>query len=417
MTENGASFLACRVLDLTQAYSHLCGRVLADFGADVVLVEPPEGDPVRRRGPFFGGSPHRERSLTFWFYNVNKRGITLNLDTADGRELCTRLAKTADIVLESFPPGHMDALGLGYKDLSVLNPRLIYVSISAFGQSGPYADYQAPDIVGQAMGGLMYMAGDPNRPPLRIAFPQTYLHAASEAAVGALLALHARDATGRGQLVDVSAQQSVIWSLMNATVTWDLNKTNVTRQGSERFGSARGTRMRINWPCKDGYVCFRIQSGPTGGLSMKGLVRWMDEEGMAPDYLNLYDFKSVDLRFMPQEEIDLLSEPMAAFFMRHTKAELFSGALERRIILYPISTMQDITRNPQLQARNFFVPVRHSDLDNEVIYPGAAPVINGVRPPVRRPPPLLGQHNEDVFCKELNLSRAQLEQMAGVGAI
>ena len=276
-----------RVLDLTLEHGHLCGRLLADMGADVVKVEPPTGDPARRRGPFYQGVPHPERSFTFWFYNLNKRGITLNLESADGRELLRRLANTADVLIESFPPDYMGDQGLGYEELEGLNPRLVYTAITGFGRTGPHADYQAPDIVVQAMGGLMYGAGDPDRPPLRISFPQACLHGGAAAAVGTMLALRQRNASGQGQMVDVSAQQGVVWSLMNATVTWDLNQVNITREGSYR--GFQGVHSRLNWPCKDGYVTMGIQGGAAGGTGMNALVKWMDEEGMAPDYLTLYD--------------------------------------------------------------------------------------------------------------------------------
>ncbi|GBD11172.1 Succinyl-CoA:(R)-benzylsuccinate CoA-transferase subunit BbsE [bacterium HR23] len=406
-----------RVIDLTQEHASLCGRLLGDMGADVLKVEPPQGDPARRRPPFYGQEPHPDRSLTFWFYNLNKRGLTLDISTADGQALLKRLVAKADILLESYPPGTMERWGLGYTNLSAINPRLIYTRITGFGQDGPYARYQAPDIVLQAMGGLMFITGDPDRPPLRIGFPQAYLHAAGEAVVGTLIALWERHRSGQGQQVDVSAQQAVVWSLMNATVTWDLNRVNITRQGAERAGGASGTRLRLNWECKDGYVCFAIGGGRVGGESTRNLVRWMEEEGASPDYLSLFDFETQDMRLVPQEEIDLLQAPIAEFFRGKTKEELWEGALKRRIILYPISNMQDLVHNRHLTERNFFIPVFHPELGREVLYPGLVPRMSATPPTVRLRPPLLGEHNQEVYCQELGLTPQELAYLRTLGVV
>jgi len=404
-----------RVLDLTWEHASLCGRLLGDMGAEVLKVEPPGGDPARRRPPFYGDTPHGDRSLTFWFYNLNKRGVTLDITTADGQALLKRLAAQADVLLESFPPGTMERWGLGYHDLSPLNPRLIYTRITGFGQTGPYASFEAPDIVVQAMGGLMFITGDPDRPPLRISFPQAYLHGAAEAAVGTLIALWERHTSGLGQQVDVSSQQGVVWSLMNATVTWDLNRRNITRQGAERL---LGTvRFRLNWECKDGYVCFRLGTGRVGGPSTRALVRWMEEEGAAPDYLSLFDFEGQEIHRLAQEEVDLLQAPIADFFRGKTKAELFEGALQRRIILYPVSTMQDLAENRHLRERGFFLPVYHPELGKEILYPGLVPRLTATPLRVRRRPPLLGEHNREVFCGEVGLSPEELALLQGRGVI
>lgn len=406
-----------RVLDLTWEHASLCGRLLGDLGAQVIKVEPPRGDPARLRPPFYGDQPHPDRSLTFWFYNLNKRGITLDIATADGQALLKRLATQTDILLESYPPGTMEQWGLGYDDLSSLNPRLIYTRITGFGQDGPYAHYQAPDMVVQAMGGLMFITGDPDRPPLRISFPQAYLHAAAEGAVGTLLALWERHRSGQGQQVDVSAQQGVVWSLMNATVTWDLNRVNITRQGAYRSGGASGTRLRLNWECKDGYVCFVIGGGRVGGESTRNLVRWMEAEGAAPDYLSLFDFETQDMRLVPQEEIDLLEAPIAHFFKGKSKAELFEGALRWRVILYPISTMRDLAENRHLQERGFYIRVPHPELGRDILYPGLVPRLSATPPAVRLRPPLLGEHNRDVYCGEVGLSPEELAYLHSLGVV
>ena len=408
-----------RVLDLTVENGHQCGRVLADFGADVIKVEPPGGDPARRRGPFYQHVEDPERSFNFWFHNLNKRGITLDLASPDGKELFQRLARRVDVLIESFPPGYMESVGLGPSALERLNPGLIVTSLTGFGQSGPHADYLAPDIVVQALGGLMYVTGDVHRPPLRITPPQAYAHGAMEAAVGTMHALFYKGNSGEGQRVDTSAQQAVVWSLMNATGMWDLNRVNVIREGALRGGTVYTVKQRLNWPCKDGYITCTIagsQAAATGG-STSNLIQWMIDEGTAPEFLRYYDFAGTDWVNMPQEEYDFIVGPFGDFFQSKTKKELFEGALERRILLYPVATMTDHPQNRQLNARGFFVKVFHPTLGVDITYPGPAAVLGGQRLPVRLRPPLIGEHNREVYCDELGISAERLAELEQRGVL
>ena len=233
-----------RVLDLTDERGLLAGKIFADLGADVIKIERPGGDPARSVGPFYKDVPDPQRSL-FWFaYNTGKRSITLNIESSEGQELLKSLVKSADLLVESFPPGYMDKLGLGYQVLSELNHRLIMTSITPFGQTGPYASWKGPDIVPWAMGCYMWMTGEPGRAPLRISHPpQAYLHASAMAAVGSLMALRYRAMTGEGQHVDVSAQQCPVWMLTHTYAYWDLMKVNLGRQGGWR--AAQGLQLLI----------------------------------------------------------------------------------------------------------------------------------------------------------------------------
>ena len=207
--QSGPFLSPYRVLDLTDERGILCGKILADLGADVVQVEPPGGSAARNIGPFYHDEVPPEKSLFWWAYAANKRGITLNLHTADGAELLKGLVKDAHFLIESFPPGYLEGLGLSYEELRAISPGLVMVSITPFGQDGPYAGYKAPDIVGMAMGGLMYLTGDPDRAPVRVGFPQFHLHGSAAAAAGAMIAHTHRALTGEGQHVDVSCQQAV----------------------------------------------------------------------------------------------------------------------------------------------------------------------------------------------------------------
>ena len=199
----------CTVLDLTEGGINWCGKVLADFGADVIKVEPPGGSPTRKIGPFVDGRPGPERSLFWAAYCVNKRSVVIDLTEPGGLARFRGLADEADILIESFRPGYMRGLGLGYDDLSATNPGLVYTSVTPFGQTGPYSQYLASDMVAWSMGGMQYLCGDADRPPVRVSAPQAELHAGGQAAFGTMAAFWNRQNTGQGQHVDVSAQTSV----------------------------------------------------------------------------------------------------------------------------------------------------------------------------------------------------------------
>ncbi|MBI4308673.1 MAG: CoA transferase [Chloroflexi bacterium] len=418
MTQTDDSLLApYRVLDLTDVRGYLCGRVLRDLGADVVKIEPPSGDPGRRTGPFYKDIPHLEKSL-FWFaYNLNKRGVTLDLESADGRALFRQLVATADVLVESFDPGYMARLGLGYTDVAKLNPGLVYVSISAFGQTGPHAHYNAPDIVGMAMGGLMALSGDIERPPVRISYPQAWLHAGAEGAAAAAIALYHRDLAGEGQHVDVSMQQCVIWTTTNATPTWDLNHMNIPRSGAIRVRQASGTHFPIHWPCADGYVTFGPQAVRMEAAALRALVEWLDSVGYATEFLKSGKMTVLDFTVATQEELDQVAGAVGRFFLAHTKADLYEGARRRGIILYPVSTVADLFEMPQLEAREYWVQVPHPELGVSLTYPG--PFIQVSEAPVRlrRRAPLIGEHNAEVYCGELGVPRERLAWLKQAGAI
>jgi len=418
MAETDDSLLSpYRVLDLADARGYLCGRVLADLGADVLKVEPPSGDPGRRVGPFYKDTPDPEKSLSWFAFNLNKRGVTLDLESADGRALFRQLVATADVLVESFDPGCMARLGLGYPALAKLNPSLVYVSISAFGQTGPHAHYKAPDIVGMAMGGLMALSGDIDRPPVRISYPQAWLHAGAEGAAAAAIALYHRDITGEGQHVDVSMQQCVIWTTMNATSTWDLNRVNVPRSGAIRVRQATGTRFPIHWPCADGFVTFGPQAVRLEATALQALVAWLDSEGFATEYLKSGRLTVLDFTVATQEELDQVAGPVGRFFLAHSKAQLYEGARRRGIILYPVSTIPELFEMPQLEAREYWVQVPHPELGASLTYPGPFLKLSEAPVRLRRRAPLIGEHNVEVYCGELGIPGERLAWLKQARAI
>ncbi len=410
-----------RILDLADDKGVYCAKVLADLGADVIKIEPPGGDPSRSIGPFYKDIPDPEKSLYWWAYNTSKRGITLSIETADGKDIFQKLVKTADVVVESFPPGYMDSLGLGYSALSEINPGIIMTSITPFGQTGPYKDWKAPDLVGCALGGQAFVTGDDDRPPCRIGFPQAYLHAGNHAATGTLAALYYREFSGEGQHVDVSMQEAVVWTLMNVIQFWDLMRFNMFRGGATRM---MGTpRCRVAFPCKDGHVAFLIGGGQLASISMPPIIKWMAEEGMLGAFEDKKDWEpkdwseKVDAWALTQEQVDAWENSLIDFFANKTKAELYEQALKRRIILYPCSTTKDMVDNIQLKERGFYVDVEHPELGETITYVGAPYKMTETTWRISRRAPLIGEHNREIYEGELGFSEQEMRLLKKARAI
>jgi crotonobetainyl-CoA:carnitine CoA-transferase CaiB-like acyl-CoA transferase len=405
-----------RVLDLTDEHGILCGKILADLGADVIQIEPPCGSSARRLGPFYEDEAHPDRSLFWWSYAANKRSITLNLASRDGRALLQRLLPSAHFLIESFPPGHTERLGLGYDALAALNPALIVVSVTPFGQDGPYAHYRASDLNGMAMAGFMYVTGDPDRPPARVGVPHFYLHGAAAGATGAMIAHAHRGHTGRGQHVDVSCQEAVARTLASAPQLFAIENTVIRRQGSYRQ-TGDTTFMRITWPCKDGFVNFQLSGGAGAGRSVNNLIQWMEEEGLGDPVLTGLDWTTLGYGMVTKELLDRVVPPVERFLMSHTKAELFEGAVKRRILLFPVATTRDIMQNTQLQARGYFRQIFHPDLSTTITYPG--PFVRASATPLdlRRLAPKIGEHNAEIYLGDLGLTREELVRLREAGAI
>ena len=398
-----------RVLDLTDGRGALCGRVLGDLGADVVKVEPPWGDDARRIGPFYNDDPHPENSL-FWAFNaVNKRSITLDIESEVSRPLLTKLIKSSRFLIESSPPGRMNTLGLGYDAVKRINPSIIYVSITPFGQDGPYADYKATDLIGMALSGMMYLTGDTDRPPVRISTPQFWAIGSASAAAGAMIANHHRLLTGKGQYVDVSCQQAVARSLSHAPMIWDMSRMNMQRQGP--FRPVGKINLRINWECADGYVNFIQPGGHTGGRSMTNLSNWMDEEGVGHPVLRETDWGEIGFGQLSPELVEAMTPPLERFFMSKTKTDLAEQALERRILLFPVHDPRDVFSYPQLLARDFFRDAKLPPINGE------SHTMKNIGPFIStgsfRRAPRIGEHNREILQDELGLSDEEISRLQG----
>ncbi len=385
-----------RVLDLTEGGFNWCGKVLADFGADVIKVEPPGGSPTRERGPFVGGVPGPDRSLFWAAYCVNKRSIVLDLESDPDVDRLRSLARDADILIESSQPGHMSDLGLGYQDLSTDNPGLVYTSISPFGQTGPYSSYLAPDLVAWSMGGMQYICGDEDRPPVRVSAPQAELHAAAQALAGTMAAFWHRQMTGEGQHVDVSMQIAVMWTLMNATPFPPLHRTNLERAGTHR--STGFVSVRQVFGCKDGYLT--VMQAPR---TLRPLTAWMAEEDSTLGWLLAIDWEDWNLAAAIARNDQLAIDRFAAvqravedFLATRTKREVYLRAIDDGMLIAPCQTVEDIAQSVQLDARDFWRSIEYPALGRDLEQLG--PFIKMGESPieVRRPAPSVGEHNSEV---------------------
>jgi len=399
-----------RVLDLSGPAGNYTGKLFADMGADVILVEPVQGTDLRREPPFIDGRPGIERSLNFAYQNTSKRGIALDLDTASGQRILRDLAATSDLLIETAPPGWMAARGIGYEALSSANPRLVFASITPFGQTGPYANMQATDLVALAMGGLLWMGGYQGVAPTQAHGDQAYKAAAMYGAVAAMLGVHEAELTGEGQHVDISIQESVTLALENAAQTYDLEGVIRKRPlGDQRFA---GYGL---FPCQDGYV-FLGSRGIGNSPAWSRSLQWFRDEGMegvdrlfGPEWSDLTYLKSDQAR-------DDFAELFIPWASTRSKVWLYDEGQKRGIPLAPVSTPADLLSNPQLRSRGHFVPFNHPLLDKAAEMPGAPYVLSETPWKISRPAPTFGQHTQEVL-EQLGIGADEIARLYSAGVI
>ncbi len=404
-----------RVLDLTDDKGFLCGKILGDLGADVIKIEPEGGDSARFLPPFYGDTPDPEQNLLWWAYNTSKRGIVLDIESQCGRSKFLDLVNRSDIVLESFSPGYMAKLGLSYEELCVANPQIIMVSISPFGQEGPYSQFKAPDIVCQAMSGYINLVGDPDRPPLRISVSQSYLHAGNEAAVGALIALWHREKTGVGQYVDISAQECLTWETFSNHQFYYFRGVSPWRAEAGTALTPGFTRESQFMPCKDGYVLFNLTAGAQGRHT-RAFLQWMDECGMHDEVLSSYNWEmsrsngqtTQEERDRVREEMKSLKQRTLPFLATKTMRELFEGAIERGFMLAPLWVTTDILREEHFKMRNFWQTLSYPQMGEKLVHPGITIKMKGNTFRVRRRAPKIGEHNAEILSNIKKLKRYNL---------
>jgi crotonobetainyl-CoA:carnitine CoA-transferase CaiB-like acyl-CoA transferase len=341
--------LSCRVLDLSDERGMFCAYLLRELGADVVRVEPP---------PPAGSPPPSDgtRSSTWWAYARSGRHVVLDLATPEGRAELLGLAMDIDVVVESADPGTWEAAGLGWDEIAAVNPAVVWVSITAFGSHGPKAGYAATDLVVQAAAGALDMAGPLDRAPVRTAGITAWAHAGAEAAGGALIALESARRTGTGQRVEVSAQRA-----KNLAAFFNLQAERIGHKRVRRSGSgyvAQGVTFPFVWPAKDGFVSLTVTLDEVNKPFLDGLLAFMREEDAIDEDLaatnwpaHLRLVRSGDL---PNTDLQRLADAIGAFLANRTKADLMAAALDRRLLLVPVSTVDDLLASPQLEARGYW---------------------------------------------------------------
>ena len=396
-----------RILDLTGPEAVFCGKLLADYGADVVKVEPPGGDPTRNKAPFIGDEVGIDRSSYFLFYNTNKRSVTIDIDTPKGQELFKKLAKTADVLIESFPVGHMESKGLGFDSLNAINPSLVMASVTPFGQTGPWSGYQSSDLISLAASGFMQITGDPDGPPLRQGNEQSHFPGAQYAAAAIMGALFYRDMQGGGgQYIDVSQQEAMITYYTDAhpALAWMQRGENVTRVGTN-------STLVITlgaYPSSDVW----ISAGIITPREWENLSQWMYEVTGNEEILN-DDYKGGNQDRAPFN--DIITALVIDFTTRFTSEELFHQGQERNLVFIPVNTVSDLLVDPQLEASNFWFDIDHAEAGT-LRYPLGVFDSEEVSP-TTNPAPHLGQDNEAILCGELGLSQSELFSLRSQGVV
>ena len=398
------------VLDLTGGHGDLASMLLGDMGATVIKVEPPGGAASRGEPPFIDGAPESERSLSFFAFNRNKQGITLDLETEAGQNAMKGLVEKADFLFESGQPATLDSLGLGFDVLKEINPKIIHVAISAYGQDGPYADYAASDLTIAAMGGPMSLQGVPERAPVRISVPQVWLHAGSEAATAALIAHALMLRTGEAQSVDVSAQTAMISTMLQGISAHAIQGQDYQRAGSLlQLGQAN---LPVVFDCSDGYIVL-IPSGPT----LVVIVPWFVEDGVVPEsWLGDEEWPTYHVRLLQGQPVSHSAEEVLTaitkYVANYTKQHLLERGLREGVALAPVNDMRDLSGFQQLQERDYWLP---APLPNgtEARAPGLVARLSETPMSVRSWAPALGEHNSQVLNALLGMSDEEINLATG----
>ena len=394
MASNGGVLGDIKVLDLSQGVSGpFCAKFLAGLGAEVIKVEPTGiGDSSRQSEPFLGGPNDVESSALFAYLNTSKMSVTLDLDNPDQALPVRQLAQETDILVESYAPGYLESLGLGYDALSETNPGLIYVSVTPFGQTGPYRDYKGADIVAQAIGALMYTIGLPDREPLKVGGESVLYTIGISAFSAAMLALHVRDAEGFGQHVDVSAMEVMTVAQIHSSI-------------NDQFGHTPVRRPTNLVRAKDGWVSPGLESGVQQGTWPK-----VCELMGVPEFADDPRFTTQEGRRTNQQDLLKVIGDWAA---TKPKEEIYHTLQALRTITGYVATVEDLLVAKQLVDRQFFQTLA-DPVHGEVVHPG---------PPFRMadeewqllPPPRLGEHNQEILSGRLGYSSEEIAKVSKNG--
>ncbi len=391
-----------KVLDLSRRVSgSYCAKLLGALGAEVIKIERPGlGDEARQEGPFLNDKPHPERSALFLYLNTNKKGITLNFETEAGAKILKDLVKDADVLIENFKPGFMPGLGLGYESLEKTNPGLVMVSITDFGQTGPYRDYKGGRLVGYALSGYMYINGDPDREPLAGGGEQPAYQGGLHAYAGVMAALISRETTGQGQYLDVSIMECMA-SIHQFTINRYVYSGKIQNRVGNRYMYSHPITI---YPCKDGYVSI----APSMDDQAERLLLLME----MPHLLEDPRFETGFHRLAHAEEFDELVRP---WFLERSKEEIVTLCQEWRVPAAYVNNVADLLEDEQYKARGYWVELDHPEAGRR---PYAGPPFKMSETPAEyERAPLLGEHNEEIYLGRLGLSRGDLEKLKENGVV
>jgi crotonobetainyl-CoA:carnitine CoA-transferase CaiB-like acyl-CoA transferase len=377
-----------RILDLTDEKGMFSTRLLADMGAEVIRVEKP-------------GARSVESAADFGYLNAGKRSISLDLEKGAGCEVFKRLVGTADVVVETGPPGYLASLGLGYPELSEINPRLVMAAVTDFGQSGPYRKYKSCDLVVAALGGWLSVCGE-SQAPLKPFGNQAYYATSLFATNGIMLALWHRHVTGKGQYLDISVMECVAATLDHVLVRYFYEGTVAKRQGSQHWNSA----FRI-FPCRDGYILLSLFQ------QWETLVDWLESEGMAEDLTDM-KWRDSEARL---KGLDHIMDVLEKWTLGHTVAELVETGQLMHFPWAGVTSAKGLLNSPQLAERNYFTEVEYPEAGKKYKSPGAACKLSRSPWQVGNSVPNLGEHNLDIYHRELGLSVSEIGALEKEGIV
>ena len=380
-----------------------CARILADLGAEVIKIEKPDcGDDSRRQEPFFKDIPAIERSGLFLYLNMNKLGVTLNLETETGRKIFSELLKKADIFVENNPPRKMMELELTYNHVKQVNPRIVMTSITPFGQTGPYKDYKGCELVNTHLGGAGYIStrdGDVSIEPIKYPAHLLSFQAGLSAAAATLGALYYQRATGLGTQLDISEQESIIQNLNSSMARYSYEKQIVTREDVMDVAPAHIL------PCKDGYICAAF-------LEEHQWRRFVEVMGH-PDWADNELFKDM---WMRAQYWDALRPLILEWTMEHTVEEIYRNSQEKGSPVGAVRTVYQVLHDKQMASREFFVEVEHRET-GKLTYPGVPYRFSGVQRESPSSAQPLGRNNEEIYCGRLGYTRRDLDKLKEAGVI
>lgn len=394
-----------RILEIAGPMTQYCGKMFAELGAEVILIEQPGGSLIRGIPPFIADKQGLESSLAYAYFNTSKQGVTLDLNSTEGQAIFRRMANTADLIIESEKPNTLAKMGCSYEDLSALKRSLVLVSITGFGQTGPYSSFETEDLIGLASGGFLYLGGYPDQPPVGAHGGQGYLGASMYAAVAAMLALTKAELTGQGDHVDVSLQECMVMAMETAVQFFDLEgKTRKRHAGEQRFA---GTAV---FECQDGYI-YMMASG-IGANKFWGLtLQWMHDEKV-PGVERLTGDEWNHVEYVGTDEAKrIFAEVFSPWVKTKSKAYIYHEGQRRHIPLAAINTIPDILQSTQFDQRNYFVEMRHPAANITLKMPGAPYKLALTPWQLRSPAPRLGEHNEIVY-KAAGLNDQEIKRLS-----